>query len=131
MPLTLSILVVDDSVDNREMLGEYLTYRGFTVATASDGAEALARAEELRPHVVLMDLHLPGTMDGWEATRRMKAQPSLKHTPVIAVTAHAYPVDHERALRAGCRAVVVKPYDLPALVARIQTIVGATSSVPV
>ncbi len=131
MSLTLSILVVDDSADNREMLADYLTLMGFSVSTASDGAEALALAEELRPHVVLMDLHLPGTMDGWEATRRLKTQPSLRHTVVIAVTAHAFPLDHERAMRAGCRAVVVKPYDLDALAARIQTIAGSGSvSVP-
>jgi two-component system, cell cycle response regulator DivK len=120
-----SVLVVDDSADNREMLAEYLTFRGFTVVTASDGAEALARAEELRPQVVLMDLGLPGPMDGWEATRRFKLHPVLKHTVVFAVTAHGFPVDQQRAMHAGCQAVFVKPYNLPALAARVQDVVAA------
>jgi two-component system, cell cycle response regulator DivK len=115
-----SVLVVDDVQDSREMLAEYLEWVGFRVDTASDAYEALTRAEEMRPDVVLMDLGLPGTMDGWEATRRVRAHPLLKATTVIAVTAHGFPEDRERALAAGCCSVVLKPYDLTDLVACVE-----------
>jgi two-component system, cell cycle response regulator DivK len=119
-----SVLVVDDNPDNRELLAEYLTFVGCTVATASTGAEAIVQAEAMRPQVVLMDLGLPGMMDGWEATRTVKAHPLLKRAVVIAVTAHGFPADVERAMHAGCHAVVIKPYDLTALAEQVQRVVS-------
>ena len=122
MPDKPSVLVVEDHRDNREMLAEYLAALGFTVMTAANSDEALARAEEFHPDVVLMDLALPGKLDGWETTRRVKAHPLLKHTVVIAVTAHGFPAHQEKAMHAGCQSVVLKPYDLDALVARIEAV---------
>ncbi len=130
--MTASVLVVDDDQDNREMLAEYLTLVGCTVATASSGVEALVVAEAMRPQVMLMDLALPG-IDGWEATRRVKAHPLLKQTVVIAVTAHSLPKHREEALHAGCDAVVLKPYNLGALAEQVQRAAAqpAPASVPV
>jgi len=101
MPATGSILVVDDHDDSRDMIAEYLCCIGYAVSTAADGAEAVARAEQLRPDVVLMDLVLPGVVDGCEATRRIKASPLTNGTVVIALTAHALLPEREQALRAG------------------------------
>lgn len=102
------VLVVDDMEDGRDICAEYLAFRGFGVATAEDGHEALAKCASLLPDVILMDLSLPG-MDGWEATRRLKQDDRTKHIRVIALTAHALPSAHERARAAGCDAVVTKP----------------------
>jgi len=123
-PAKACVLVVDDDIDNREMLSEYLTFAGFDVTTASNGAEALSRAQEVRPDVVLMDIAMPGTMDGLETTRRIRLHPDLKDAMVIAVTALAYPDARQKAMHAGCHAVIVKPFDLPALAARIEQLVG-------
>jgi two-component system, cell cycle response regulator DivK len=122
MPEKPSVLVVEDNRDSREMLAEYLAALGFPVAAAANSDEALARAEEIRPRVVLMDLALPGTLDGWETTRRLKANPMLKHTVVIAVTANGLAAHREKAMHAGCHSVILKPYDLDALVARIEEV---------
>src|SRR3954453_14967427 len=129
--MTASVLVVDDDQDNREMLAEYLTLVGCTVAIASSGVEALVVAEAMRPQVMLMDLALPG-IDGWEATRRVKAHPLLKQTVGIAVTAHSLPKHREEALHAGCDAVVLKPYNLGALAEQVQRAAAqpAPASVP-
>lgn len=102
------VLVVDDVPDGREICAEYLAFRGYGVATAEDGQEALDKTASLLPDVILMDLSLPG-IDGWEATRRLKQDERTKHIPVIALTAHALPSAHERARAAGCDAVVTKP----------------------
>lgn len=117
MPTRGSVLVVDDHSDSREMIAEYLSGVGFTVSTAPDGAEAVTRVEQNPPDVVLMDLRMPGMMDGWEATRRIKA---MKRTVVIAVTAHVFPHEREKALHVGCRAVFTKPVNLSALAAGIE-----------
>lgn len=119
-----SVLIVEDHRDNRELLEQYLTFVGCTVATAITGAEAIAVAEVTRPHVVLMDLGLPGTMDGWEATRQFMSHPVLKGSVVIAVTAHGFPADIEKARRAGCHAVIIKPYDIVALAEEVQRLVA-------
>jgi len=124
MPTSPSVLVVDDNRDNRDLLAEYLTFLGCTVETVATGAEAISVAEAVRPHVVLMDLGLPGMLDGWEATRRIKSHPRLKQTVVIAVTAHGFPADVERAMQAGCHAVVVKPYDVVALGQQVRLLVA-------
>ena len=102
------VLVVDDMQDGREICAEYLAFRGYRVATAADGHEALARSFELLPDVILMDLSLPG-IDGWEATRRLKRDERTRHIPVIALTAHALPSARDEALAAGCDSVVTKP----------------------
>ena len=102
------VLVVDDVDHGREIFAEYLEYRGFRVATAADGLEAIEKAFELRPDVILMDLSLPG-IDGWEATRRLKADDRTRDTPIIALTAHALASAHEKAREVGCNAVVTKP----------------------
>jgi len=124
MPVSPFVLVVDDNSDNRDLLAEYLTFIGCTVETVATGAEAVTVAEAVRPHVVLMDLGLPGMLDGWDATRRIKSHPLLKQTVVIAVTGHGFPADVERAMRAGCHSVVVKPYDVIALGQQVQSLVS-------
>ncbi len=102
------VLVVDDVEEGREICAEYLSFRGYGVAAAEDGFDAIEKATALRPDVILMDLSLPG-MDGWEATRRIKEDARTRHIPVIALTAHALPSAHEKAREAGCDAVVTKP----------------------
>lgn len=102
------VLVVDDVDHGREIFAEYLEFRGFRVATAADGLEAIEKTHALRPDVVLMDLSLPG-IDGWEATRRLKEDPATKDIPIIALTAHALASAHDKAWAVGCNAVVTKP----------------------
>ena len=102
------VLVVDDFEDNRAMYVEYLQFQGFRVAEAVNGQEAVERTQELLPVVIVMDLSLP-VMDGWEATRRIKADPKTKHIRVIALTGHAEPAHAKKALEAGCDDVVAKP----------------------
>ena len=108
------VLVVEDFADNRDLLTEYLTFRGFTVDAAADGAAAIAKARRDLPDVILMDLRMPG-LDGWEATRQLKADPATAKVPVVAVTAHALRPEVESARDAGCDAVVAKPFDIVAL----------------
>jgi two-component system, cell cycle response regulator DivK len=102
------VLVVDDVAHGREIFAEYLEFRGFRVATAADGLEALDKAFELLPDVILMDLSLPG-LDGWEATKRLKSDERTKTIPIIALTAHALASAHDKAKAAGCDSVVTKP----------------------
>jgi two-component system, cell cycle response regulator DivK len=121
-PDPVSILVVDDSPDAREMLAEYLTFRGFAVSEATHGAEAIEIARRVKPRIVLMDLSMPG-MDGWEATRQLKADPAMKDVIVIAVSAHAFTNERARAEDAGCDAFVVKPFDLTTLADALDRVV--------
>jgi CheY-like chemotaxis protein len=102
------ILVVDDYQDAREMYAEYLQFSGFRVAEARNGNEAVAQAFSLRPDLILMDLSLPG-IDGWEATRVLKADERTKHIPVVALTGHALAGASEGARKAGCDSFVTKP----------------------
>jgi two-component system cell cycle response regulator DivK len=102
------VLVVDDYQDAREMYAEYLAYSGFRVAEASNGVEALQKAFDLLPDVILMDLSLPG-MDGWAATRRLKTDERTQRIPVVALTGHALAGASESARMAGCDAFVTKP----------------------
>jgi CheY-like chemotaxis protein len=102
------VLVVDDFAAGRELCAEYLLFRGYEVATAADGAEALERAFALRPDAILMDLSLPA-IDGWEATRRLRSDPRTRALKIIALTAHALETERDRALAAGCDEVVTKP----------------------
>ena len=105
MPL---ILVVDDYQDAREMYAEYLQYSGFRVAEARNGNEAVDQAFALKPDLILMDLSLPG-MDGWEATRRLKADEGTRHIPIVALTGHALAGASDGAKKAGCDSFVTKP----------------------
>jgi two-component system cell cycle response regulator DivK len=113
------VLVVDDYSDAREMYCEYLQFSGFRVAEARNGLEALEKAFELVPDLILMDLSLP-TMDGWEATRRLKADARTKLIPVVALTGHALAGYSDGAKKAGCDAFVAKPCLPDELVAEVR-----------
>jgi CheY-like chemotaxis protein len=110
------VLVVDDVHDSREMYAEYLRFVGYRVAEASDGEAAIELARNLRPSVILMDLSMPG-VDGWEATRLLKADPTTKEILIIALSAHAEEASQVRAAAVGCDWFIAKP-SLPADVAR-------------
>lgn len=113
------VLVVDDFEDNRAMYVEYLQFQGLRVAEAVNGEEAVARATNLLPAVIIMDLSLP-VMDGWEATRRIKSNPKTKHIKVVALTGHAEPAHAKRALEAGCDDFVAKPCLPENLLAKVR-----------
>jgi two-component system cell cycle response regulator DivK len=118
------VLVVDDFADNREMYARFLEFSGFQVMQAANGEEALKRAFERTPALVVMDLSLPG-LDGWEATRRLKADARTHAVPVVAVTGHALAGSAERAEEAGCDGYITKPC-LPAdLVAEIRRVLAS------
>jgi CheY-like chemotaxis protein len=121
------VLVVDDYQDAREMCCEYLSYCGFRVAEAKNGQEAIDKAHELLPDLILMDLSLPG-MDGWEATRRLKADEKTKKIPVVALTGHALAGHSEGARAAGCDAFVTKPCMPDALVAEVKRMLDGTKT---
>jgi|SRR5258706_9411797 len=116
------VLYVEDNEDNVHVLRNRLTRKGFTVLTASDGAQGVSMAEK-QPEIILMDLSLP-VLDGWEATRRIKAGEGTRHIPVIALTAHAMTGDREKALAAGCDEFDTKPVEIDRLIEKIQTLVG-------
>ena len=113
------ILLVEDNELNRDMLSRRLIRRGYEVVMAVDGEEALASAAREQPNLILMDMRLP-KIDGWEATLRLKADPSLCAIPVIALTAHAMAGDRERALEAGCDEFDTKPIEFERLLAKIE-----------
>jgi CheY-like chemotaxis protein len=115
----VQLLLVEDNEMNRDMLSRRLRRRGFQVAVAGDGVEAIEAARTLRPALIVMDMSLP-RMDGWAATRVLKSDPVMGRVPVIALTAHAMPGDRERALAAGCDAFDTKPVDIARLVGIIQ-----------
>ncbi len=115
------VLVVDDYQDAREMYVEYLAFSGFRVAEAQNGLEALEKAFDLRPDIILMDLSLPG-MDGWEATRRLKADERTKGIPIVALTGHALAGHSEGARQAGCDSFVTKPCLPDALVVEVRRV---------
>src|SRR5262249_28937880 len=120
-PQIVKILYVEDNDDNVYVMRNRLGRAGYTVLVAIDAEQGLAMAAAERPDLILMDLRLPG-LDGWEATRRLKAQPETKHIPVIAVSAHAMSGDREKALEAGCDDYDTKPIDFPRLRAKIQVL---------
>jgi two-component system cell cycle response regulator DivK len=113
------VLVVDDYQDAREMYAEYLKASGFRVEEARTGVEAVAKAREVKPDCILMDLSLPG-IDGWEATRQLKADRSTNHIPVVAITGHASELASRDARAAGCAAFVLKPALPDAVVAEVR-----------
>ena len=115
------ILLVEDNEMNRDMLSRRLERRGYEVIVAVDGEEGVARAKADAPDLVVMDLSLPG-IDGWEATRQLKATEETRGIPVLALTAHAMAGDRDKALAAGCDDFDTKPVELPRLLAKIQAL---------
>jgi len=113
------ILVVEDQEDNRRILRDLLMSAGYEIIQAENGEEALAVAATERPDLILMDIQLP-LLDGYEATRRIKANPALRTIPVIAVTSYALSGDENTARAAGCDAYVTKPFSPRALLAKIR-----------
>jgi len=118
------LLLIDDNEANRDLLSRRLERRGFEVLLAVDGRAGVDRALAEKPDLVLMDMNMP-QVDGWEATRRIKAAMPL--VPVIAMTAHALAGDRERALQAGCTDYHTKPIDFPKLLAQIELLLGTAS----
>ena len=118
------ILLVEDNELNRDMLTRRLERRGFEVLSAEDGAQGVALARSAAPDLVLMDMSLP-VLDGWEATRRLKADPATGRIPVIALTAHAMAGDREQAMAAGCDDFDTKPVELPRLLGKISALLAA------
>src|SRR5438874_9978229 len=114
------ILIVEDNEMNRDMLARRLKRRGYEVLVAVDGEMGIELARTMAPDLILMDMSLP-MIDGWEATRRLKADADLKHIPIIALTAHAMATDREKALEAGCDDYDTKPIELPRLLGKIET----------
>jgi two-component system cell cycle response regulator DivK len=117
------ILAVDDQEDNRRILRDLLTSAGYEVIEAVNGEEAVTLAESQRPDLILMDIQLPG-IDGYEATRRIKANPALRGTPLIVVTSYALSGDEGKARAAGADAYVSKPFSPRALLAKVREHLG-------
>lgn len=117
------ILLVEDNEMNRDMLSRRLTRNGFEVVLAVDGQQGVDIALAQKPDVILMDMSLP-VLDGWEATRRVKADPQTTAIPVIALTAHAMEQDRAQAMAAGCDDFDTKPVDLPRLLGKINALLG-------
>jgi two-component system, cell cycle response regulator DivK len=113
------ILVIEDHEENRRLLRDLLTSFGYELTEAVTGEEGLTAAETQQPDLILMDIQLPG-IDGYEVTRRIKANPALRHIPIIAVTSYALSGDDIKAAEAGCNAYVTKPFDPVELLAKIQ-----------
>ena len=108
---------------NRDMLSRRLVRQGFDVITAGDGAEGISSARSSMPDIILMDMSLP-EVDGWEATRRLKADAATQHIPVIALTAHAMVTDRYKALQAGCDEYDTKPVEFQRLMSKIQAVLA-------
>ena len=121
------ILIVEDQEDLRAILRDLLSSTGFEVVEAADGGDGVAKAKSERPDLVLMDIQLP-VLDGYEAIRRIKAEPSAAHTPVIAISSFAMKGDEEKARAAGCDAYVTKPYSPMKLLALVKTFLDRTKA---
>ncbi|MDF2670761.1 MAG: response regulator receiver protein [Paenibacillus sp.] len=117
------ILIVEDNEMNRDMLSRRLQRKGYEIEIAVDGEEGVRKALEQPPDLILMDMSLP-IMDGWSATRVIKANPATLHIPVIALTAHAMSSDREKALEAGCDEYDTKPVDLTRLLLKMEALLG-------
>jgi len=118
------ILLVEDNELNRDMLSRRLARKGYHVVVAVDGEQGISMTAAERPDLVLMDMSLP-VVDGWEATRRIRATEEIASIPVLALTAHAMPEDRQRAMDAGCDDYDTKPIDLKRLLGKIQALLGA------
>ena len=117
------LLLVEDNEVGREGLSRHLRRRGFEVLLAVDGGQGVEMAKSQLPDLILMDMSLP-ILDGWEATRRLKADEATRAIPVIALTAHAMAGDREKAIAAGCDDYETKPVELPRLLAKIEALLG-------
>ena len=126
--MAAKILLVEDNEMNRDMLSRRLQRRGYEVVTAVDGESGLTMTKTEMPALVLMDMSLPG-LDGWEATRQIKADPATRAIPVIALTAHAMAGDREKALAVGCDDFDIKPIDLDRLLGKIEALLGGKAKV--
>ncbi len=120
------ILLVEDNYRNRNMLSRRLERRNYEVVIALDGESGLALAASEAPDLILMDMSLP-ILDGWEATRRLKADAATQHIPVIALTAHAMSSDRDKALEAGCDDYDTKPIELPRLLEKMEALLGGNA----
>jgi two-component system cell cycle response regulator DivK len=113
------ILVIEDQEDNRQIVRDLLSANGYELTDAITGEEGVAFAKRDRPDLILMDIQLPG-IDGYEATRRIKADPELRHIPIIVVTSYALSGDDQKAFAAGCDGYVTKPFSPRLLLAKIR-----------
>ena len=123
------ILLVEDNEMNRDMLSRRLARREYEMLVAVDGKEGVMMAGSEAPDLILMDMSLP-VMDGWEATRQLKASPETKAIPIIALTAHAMSGDREKAMEAGCDDYDTKPIELPRLLAKMEALLGEKKAAP-
>jgi two-component system cell cycle response regulator DivK len=121
------ILIVEDNEENRDSLSRRLQRRGFEVLMAADGKVGLEMAQTEKPDLILMDMNMP-ELDGWEATRQLKALPATQHVSVIALTAHAMSGDRERALEVGCADYHTKPVEFARLLTQIETLLQGKDS---
>ncbi|MDP3241247.1 MAG: response regulator [Reyranella sp.] len=121
--MSKKILVVEDTEDNRQILRDLLGMAGYEVVEANNGAQGVAMAAEHRPDLILMDIQMP-VMDGYEATRRIKADPALVSIPVIAVTSYALSGDEAKTRAAGCDGYIAKPYSPRQMLATVREILG-------
>ena len=117
------VLLVEDQEDNRQIVSDLLTSVGYELLVATNGQEGVDMAVAQRPDLILMDIQLP-VLDGYEATRRIKADPALRQIPIIAVTSYALSGDDVKALEAGCDAYLTKPFSPRALLAKIREYIG-------
>ena len=117
------LLLVEDNIMNSEMLSRRLVRRGYEVVIAMDGAEGINMAQLENPDLVLMDMSMP-VLDGWEASRRLKAAPETSSIPILALTAHAMSDDRDKALKAGCDDYDTKPIDFSRLLGKIEFLLG-------
>jgi CheY-like chemotaxis protein len=116
------VLLIEDNEANRDMLSRRLARRGYQISIATDGRQGIAAAQAEQPDLILMEMNLP-EIDGWEATRFLKSQPTTRHIPVIALTAHAMVSDRERALEVGCDDYDTKPVELSRLLSKIAALI--------
>jgi CheY-like chemotaxis protein len=121
------ILLIEDNQMNRDMLSRRLTRKGYEMVNAVDGEQGMAMARSEAPDLILMDMSLP-VLDGWEATRQLKAAPETQAIPVIALTAHAMAGDREKAVEAGCDDYDIKPIELTRLLEKIEALLGEKAS---
>jgi len=115
------ILLIEDNEMNRDMLSQRLKRKGYEIVLAEDGQSGVEMAQANAPDLILMDMSLP-VMDGWEATRMLKANPQTRHVPIIALTAHAMAGDRAHAIETGCDDYDIKPIDFPRLLAKIEAL---------
>jgi CheY-like chemotaxis protein len=119
------IFLVEDNEMNRDMLSRRLERKGYQVAIAVDGGQGISMVKTETPDLILMDMSLP-VLDGWEATRQLKASPETRSIPIIALTAHAMAGDREKALEAGCDDYDTKPIEMPRLLSKIEALLPST-----